>query len=93
LSQIKETRPEAPKVNLERLGTRRKTLMLRLAAVLYILVASAVGGAAVIAVLSLDMREGWQIAAAFVAGLVISIPIAAVLGKKIYNALQGPKPV
>ncbi|MCC8934595.1 MULTISPECIES: hypothetical protein [Rhizobiaceae] len=67
--------------------------MLRLAAVLYILVASAVGGAAVITVLSLDMREGWQIAAAFVAGLVISIPIAAVLGKKIYNALQGPKPV
>lgn len=67
--------------------------MLRLAAVLYILVASAVGGAAVIAVLSLDMREGWQIAAAFVAGLVISLPIAAVLGKKIYSALQGPKPV
>ncbi|SIQ45659.1 hypothetical protein SAMN05880561_10336 [Rhizobium sp. RU33A] len=67
--------------------------MLRLAAVLYILVASAVGGAAVIAVLSLDMREGWQIAAAFAAGLVLSIPLSAVLAKKIYNALQGPKPV
>ncbi len=67
--------------------------MLRLAAVLYILVASALGGAAVIAVLTLDLRQGWQIAAAFVAGLVISIPVAAVLGKRIYNALQGPKPV
>jgi hypothetical protein len=93
LSQIKETCPDAPKVILERHGPRRNTLMLRLAAVLYILVASAVGGAAVIAVLSLDMREGWQIAAAFVAGLAISLPIAAVLGRKIYNALQGPKPV
>lgn len=67
--------------------------MLRLAAVLYILVASAVGGASVIAVLSLDMRQGWQIAAAFATGLVISIPIAVVLGKKIYNTMQGPKPV
>lgn len=67
--------------------------MLRLAAVLYILVASAVGGAAVVAVLSLDMREGWQIASAFAAGLVLSVPISAILAKKIYNALQGPKPV
>lgn len=67
--------------------------MLRLAAVLYILVASAVGGSAVIAVLSLDMREGWQIAAAFAAGLVVAIPIAAVLGKKIYTALEGAKAV
>lgn len=67
--------------------------MLRLAAVLYILVASVVGGSAVIAVLSLDMREGWQIAAAFAAGLVVAIPIAAVLGKKIYTALQGAKAV
>ena len=67
--------------------------MLRLAAVLYILVASAVGGAAVITVLSLEMREGWQIASAFAAGLVLAIPISAILAKKIYNALQGPKPV
>lgn len=67
--------------------------MLRLAAVLYILVASATGGAAVIAVLTLDMRHGWQIAAAFAAGLAIAVPIAAVLARRIYNALQGPKPV
>ncbi|KQW31281.1 hypothetical protein ASE36_03170 [Rhizobium sp. Root274] len=67
--------------------------MLRLAAVLYILVASAVAGAAVIAVLTLDMRQGWQIASAFGAGLVIALPIAAVLARRIYNALQGPKPV
>lgn len=80
-------------VKLERHEREGSFVMLRLAAVLYILVASAVGGASVIAVLSLDMREGWQIAAAFAAGLVISIPIAAVLGREIYNALQGPKPV
>jgi uncharacterized membrane protein YhaH (DUF805 family) len=67
--------------------------MLRLAAVLYILVASATGGAAVIAVLTLDMRQGWQIAAAFCAGLVVAVPIAALLARRIYNALQGPKPV
>lgn len=67
--------------------------MLRLAAVLYILVASAVAGAAVIAVLTLDMRSGWQIAMAFCAGLIVSIPIAALLARRIYNALQGPKPV
>lgn len=67
--------------------------MLRLAAVLYILVASATGGAAVIGVLTLDMRHGWQIAAAFAAGLVIAVPIAAVLARRIYNALQGPKAV
>ena len=67
--------------------------MLRLTAVLYILVASALAGAAVIAVLSLDLRQGWQIAAAFAAGLVLSVPVSAVLAKKIYNALQGPKPV
>ena len=66
--------------------------MLRLTAVLYILVASALGGAAVIAVLSLDLRQGWQIAAAFGAGLVLALPVSAVLGKKIYTALQGPKP-
>lgn len=67
--------------------------MFRLSAVLYILVASAVAGAAVIAALTLDMREGWQIGAAFAAGLVVAIPIAAVLGRKIYNALQSPKPL
>ncbi|KPF46896.1 hypothetical protein [Rhizobium sp. AAP43] len=67
--------------------------MLRLTAVLYILVASAVAGAAVITVLTLDLREGWQIGSAFGAGLVIAIPIAALLGRKIYNELNGPKAV
>jgi threonine/homoserine/homoserine lactone efflux protein len=67
--------------------------MLRLAAVLYILVASAVAGAAVIAVLSLDMRQGWQIATAFGTGLVIALPIAAILARHIYNAMQGSKTI
>lgn len=67
--------------------------MLRLAIVLYILIASAVAGSAVVAVLTLDMREAWQIASAFVAGLLIAVPIAAVLGRKIYNELNGPNAV
>jgi hypothetical protein len=67
--------------------------MLRLAAVLYILVASALGGAAVITVLTLDMRQGWHIGGAFLGGCLVALPVALLLGRKIYNALQGPKPV
>ncbi|SMC96506.1 hypothetical protein [Rhizobium sp. RU36D] len=61
--------------------------MLRLAAVLYILVAAAAAGAAVTAVLSLRLLEGWQIAGAFLAGCVVALPIAYVLARKIYAAI------
>ncbi|WP_147179031.1 MULTISPECIES: hypothetical protein [Alphaproteobacteria] len=64
--------------------------MLRLSAVLYILVASVLGGVAVIALLSMNMMEGWKIAAAFGAGCVVAIPVAAVLGRKMYNAMKTP---
>ena len=62
--------------------------MFRLAAVLYILVASAVGGAAVTAVLSMRLMEPWQIGGAFVAGCVAALPIAYVLARKIYAAMK-----
>lgn len=62
--------------------------MFGLAAVLYVLVASAVGGGAVIAVLSMRLMEGWQIAGAFAAGCLVAIPIAYVLARKIYAALK-----
>ncbi|WP_416799563.1 hypothetical protein [Ciceribacter azotifigens] len=64
--------------------------MFRLSAVLYILVATAMAGAAVTAVLALGMMERWQIAAAFAAGVVLALPVAAVLGKKIYTAIKPP---
>ena len=62
--------------------------MLRLAAVIYVLVATVLGGAAVAALLAMQVMDGWKIAAAFVAGLVVSLPIALVLGKKIYTAVN-----
>lgn len=64
--------------------------MLRLAAVMYVLVATVLGGSAVTALLAMKMMEGWQIAAAFGAGLIVSLPISLVLGKKIYNAINTP---
>ncbi|MFA7413883.1 MAG: hypothetical protein WC048_05310 [Rhizobium sp.] len=64
--------------------------MFRLAAVLYILVATALGGAAVTAVLSMGMMDAWQIAGAFAVGCVLALPIAIILGKKIYTAMKPP---
>lgn len=64
--------------------------MLRLTAVLYILVASAMGGAAVTVVLALRMMEPWQIAGAFAAGCLLALPVSAILGRKIYNAMKTP---
>lgn len=61
--------------------------MLRLAAVLYSLVAAAAAGAAVTAVLSLRPTEGWHMAGAFVVGCVVALPIAYVLARAIYAAI------
>lgn len=62
--------------------------MLRLAAMLYVLVATALGGAAVIAVLSLNLMERWQIAGAFATGCVLALPASYILAKKIYAAIN-----
>lgn len=64
--------------------------MLRLAAVMYVLVGTVLGGSAVTAVLALGLSKGWHIAAAFGVGLVVALPVALVLGKKIYTALNAP---
>lgn len=64
--------------------------MLRLAAVIYVLVATVLAGSAVTAVLAFGAREGWQIAAAFAVGLVAALPAALVFGKRIYTALDTP---
>ncbi len=65
--------------------------MFRLAAVLYVLVATVLGGSAVIAVMASGFMRGWHIAGAFGAGLVVALPISFILGKKMYTALNGPR--
>ncbi|MCX8998536.1 hypothetical protein NOF55_15580 [Rhizobiaceae bacterium BDR2-2] len=64
--------------------------MLRLAAVIYVLVATVLAGSAVTAMLALKLSEGWQIAAAFAVGLVVAAPVALLLGRKIYTAIAAP---
>lgn len=61
--------------------------MLRLVAVIYVLVSTVVGGVFVTALLAMNMMDGWKIAAAFVAGMVVALPISYVVGKKIYTAV------
>jgi len=34
------------------------------------------------------MMERWQIAGAFAAGCIVALPIAAILGRKMYNAMK-----
>ncbi|MBV2187576.1 MAG: hypothetical protein KUL88_23925 [Rhizobium sp.] len=64
--------------------------MLRLSAVLYILVATVLAGGSVTAILAMKMMERWQIAGAFAAGCIVALPIAAILGRKIYNVMKSP---
>jgi len=64
--------------------------MFRLAAVLYILVASALAGAAVAAILSLGLIEAWQVGAAFVAGCLLAVPVALILARRILYETRSP---
>ncbi|MGV8936144.1 MAG: hypothetical protein ACOH2J_03415 [Allorhizobium sp.] len=62
--------------------------MFRLAAMLYVLVATALGGTAVMVVLILHMMERWQIAGAFATGCVLALPASYLLAAKIYAAIN-----
>lgn len=62
--------------------------MIRLAAVLFILVASVLGGAAVTAVLALRLLQPAQIAAAFAVGIIVAMPLALFLARRIYSAID-----
>lgn len=62
--------------------------MVRLAAVLYILTATVFAGSAVIAVLTMRLLEPVQIAGAFGAGLVLAAPVAYLVARNVYNALN-----
>tara|TARA_R100001129_G_scaffold70737_1_gene48164 strand:+ start:687 stop:887 length:201 start_codon:yes stop_codon:yes gene_type:complete len=58
--------------------------MLRITLILLPIVATTLMGMAVIAVLSMDMRAGWQpIAIASAAGFVLAVPISWFIGRKI----------
>ncbi len=62
--------------------------MVRLAAVLYILTATVFAGSAVIAVLTMRLMAPAQIGGAFLAGLVLAMPVAVLVARSIYNALN-----
>lgn len=60
--------------------------MFRLAAMIYVLTATVFAGVAVTAVLTMNMFHGWQIATAAIAGAVLALPVAWVIGRQIYRA-------
>ena len=57
--------------------------MFRLAAMIYVLAATALSGSAVIAVLSMHMVSAWEIGSAFVAGALVALPVAWLIAKQI----------
>ncbi|MDH6267897.1 putative membrane-anchored protein [Rhizobium sp. SG_E_25_P2] len=61
--------------------------MFRLVAMIYVLVATVMMGTAVTALLSVRMSEGWQIGGAALAGAVLAIPVAWLVGRQIYNTI------
>ncbi len=60
--------------------------MWKMMLVLFPVVATTLMGSAVIAVVSMDMQAGWQpIAWAALAGFVVSIPVAWLVGKRVVS--------
>jgi hypothetical protein len=55
---------------------------------IYVLTATVFAGAAVTALLSARMVEGWMIASAAIAGAVVALPVAWLIGKQIYTAFD-----
>lgn len=60
--------------------------MLRLATILYSLIATALAGTAVIAVLSAGLVSATHIVVAAAAGAVAAVPAAWVLAKRLYQS-------
>jgi preprotein translocase subunit SecF len=63
--------------------------MLRLAAIIYVLVATALAGAAVTAMLTIGRVSASQISLAALAGAVIAIPAAWLIAKSILAQIGG----
>ncbi len=63
--------------------------MFRLAAILWVLIATVLAGSAVTALLTLNMMEPVQIAGGAIAGALVAIPVAWIVGKSVYRAVNG----
>ena len=63
--------------------------MFRLAAVLWVLVATVLAGSVVTALLTLNLMEPIQIAGGALVGALVAIPIAWIVGKRIYTTMNG----
>ncbi len=62
--------------------------MVRLSIIIYVLVATVFSGVAVTALLTMKMLQPWQIAGAAGLGAILAIPVAWVIGKRIYTAMS-----
>jgi hypothetical protein len=61
--------------------------MFRLIAMIYVLCATVMMGSAVTALLAARMTHGSQIAGAALAGAVLALPVAWLIGRQIYNTI------
>jgi hypothetical protein len=61
--------------------------MFRLVAMIYVLCATVLMGSAVTALLATRMTHAWQIGGAAVAGAVLAVPVAWLIGRHIYNSI------
>lgn len=62
--------------------------MFRLASILFPIIATTLGGAGVIAVLSAKMATPTYIVGAFAAGVVLALPVSAIVGRSLYRATR-----
>jgi len=62
--------------------------MFRLASIFFPIIATALCGGAVTAVLAANLVTPYYIIGAVAAGLVLSLPISIILGKKLYQAAK-----
>lgn len=62
--------------------------MYRLIAVLYVLLSVTLAGIAVTAVLALNMFSATHISLAALAGAIVAIPVAWIVGKHIYETVK-----
>ncbi|WP_137157959.1 hypothetical protein [Rhizobium sp. FKL33] len=61
--------------------------MFRLVAMIYVLCATVLMGTAVTALLAMRMTNGSEIAGAALAGAVLALPVAWLVGRQIYNSI------
>lgn len=70
--------------------SEKEAIMFRLVAMLYVLVFTVLAGVGVIALLSLEISGAQPIALVALAGAVLAVPVAWIIGKKTHEAI-GPR--